>query len=468
VTQGKVFLLDSISGAVCKVNSPTVLEALEQQADYQQVYKAVVDSRGSKKLKEKYGTTIDGVPCASRPFDMALYAYACTLNTYHQRAIRAKVKDIVGRKWMITGEGKDTDKARLADFFAGAFGERGFGEGMGDVWTDYEAVGNGYLEVIPNLKAEPAELAHIPAPEMWIRLDGLGFVQQKGGEYSHFRMFGVEAEKYAALPESDQLAAQHQRTSVIHFSRYFPWSPYYGIPSIMPAWSCLALMTLVAEYNLQFFANNAIPDYAIILEGEWGDDAEDVIREYFRTHLKGQSHKTLTMRAPGGGKVTFQQLTSTSAREGSFRLLRTDSRDEILHAHGVPPQKVGIVETGKLGGNLASEQIEEYKASIVEPGQQKVATRLTRVIQVGFGVAGLAFEFEAYDTDDRKRNAEIDEIYLRNKVIVPNEVRSDRFPEREPLEGGDEPLGSATLGELAAVDEALQGVQREVREAIAK
>jgi hypothetical protein len=464
---GKVFVLNSQSGEIAKVNSPFLLEAASSQAEFYLIAKAVGEGKsiGSRKLREKYGTVLDGVSCATRPFDFYLYAFATTLNTYHARAIRAKVKDIVGRSWRLNGEAPKAIQAALTEFFTNAFGELTFSQGMGNVWTDYESLGNGYLEVVPTVKGEPAELTHIPSTEMWVRLDQLGFVQQKNGLYSHFRLFGAPPEWYADLPASDPLAKGKEATSVIHFSRYFPLSPYYGVPSIMPAWNKLALMVLETEYNLQFFNNNAIPDYAVILDGEWADDAESLISEYFRTHLKGQAHKTLVMQAPNGGKITFEKLTSDNAKEGSFRLLRQDCRDEILQAHGVPPQKVGIVETGRLGGNQGSAQITEYKNSIVEPGQESVATALTKIITTGFEVKGLAFEFDPYDIEDAKLEADIDAIYLDRKVLTPNEVRKDTRPELPPLPGGDEPL--STKGDAgASAEPVLQEMQRDLKKAI--
>jgi len=101
---GKVFVLDSTTGQIAKVNSPLLLAGAERPAEYHEISKAVVEG-GSKRLRERYGTMVDGVQCVARPFDFHLYAYAATLNTYHARAIRVKVKDIVGRGWKIAGEG---------------------------------------------------------------------------------------------------------------------------------------------------------------------------------------------------------------------------------------------------------------------------------------------------------------------------------------------------------------------------
>ena len=275
---------------------------------------------------------------------------------------------------------------------------------------------------------------------MWIRLDGLGYVQQKYGQTSHFRAFGLDPKVFEELPDADPLNATQSRTSLVHFCRYFPWSQFYGIPPIMPAWWALALMTLLAEFNIQFFTNNAIPDYVVILEGEWGTDVEDKIKEYFRSQIKGQAHKTMVLNPPDGCKVTFSKLTSDNAREGSFRLMRQDCRDEILNAHGVPPLKVGIHEPGRMGGNASSEQMEEYKQSIVLPGQQAITDGLNQVISVGFQKPDAQIVFEPFDTADLKANAEIDVAYAGISVLTPNEIRKERYPDKDPLPGGDTPL----------------------------
>ncbi len=461
----KAYVIDR-SGRVEKINSPLMLDARVEIAEYQQVYKATMDAKGSKKLREKYGTVIGGVLCATRPFDFATFAYAATVNTYHSSAIDVKAQDVVGRGWKITGD-SDSDKKELTDFFQGAFRGKTFAEGMACVWTDREAVGNGYIEIVPGVDGKPAEMTHLPAGEMWIRLDELGFVQQKNGQFAHFKSFDADEARIAGLPNTDPLRAEETPNEVIHFARYSPWSPFYGIPCILGAWNALVLAQLVAEYNLAFFNNNAIPEYVVLLEGDATEDTVTTIQRYFREHLKGQHHKTLVLESPQGAKITFQKVTSDAAKEAAFRLLRVDCRDEIIHAHRVPPQKVGIVETGKLGGNLSTEQAQEYKDSIVGPNQRNVAARFDRLISERFEMQA-QFQLEPYDVDTRLQESKIDQVYLNAKVLVPNEVRAKRYPDLEPLEGGDVPLGPPTMADIAAVDETLQGIQGEVRQAIAR
>lgn len=457
----KAYTFNSGTGEVVRMDSPLLLHARHEAASWQRTMKAMSDPEGSAQIPTDVGTSLDGVTCAVRPFDLTLFSYALVVNTYHARAVRAKAKDITGRPWLIAGEGPEGRRLEIERFFRKAFGKRSFAQGMGCVWTDYEALGNGYLEIIPDRTGLPAELAHAPAPEIWVRLDGLGYVQQKQGRYAHFRDYLVDEERFNELPDSDPLRAKWSGTYLTHFSRYSPWSPFYGIPAIMPSWNAIALWSLVAEYNLQFFNNNAIPDYAVIIEGETSDDAVETIQEYFRTHLKGNAHKTLVLETPNGAKIRFEKLTSDSAREASFRLLRQDCRDEVLHAHGVPPQKVGIVESGKLGGNLATEQMVEYKTSIVIPGQEMVVSVLNEIIERGFKVSDLWLEFEAWDLDDREANSRIDATYLDRRVILPNEVRRVRYPDHDPLPDGDEPLGDG-----GAYESVIEQIQREVRKAV--
>jgi hypothetical protein len=474
----QVFMIDSASGAIAKVHGELMIGGMASPSEYFQVGKDLTDapgadaeSTGSRKLREKYGITLDGVLCATRPFDFYLYAYATTLNTYHCRAVRTKAKDIAGGAWKITRQtGTATKREDIETFVEGLFKDRPFSDGMETVWTDFEALGNAYIEVVPDGKGRPAELAHIPSTEMWLRLDNLGYVQQKNGQYAHFRVYGMDQKKLEEKLKPNDPLLNPSVSSVQHFTQYFPWSLYYGIPSIMPAWNRMALAVLETEFNLQFFSNNAIPDYAVTLSGEWDDDAEDKIREYFRRYLKGQARKTLVIRTPDGATIKFDKLTGENAKEGSFRLLRQDCRDEVLHAHGVPPSKVGIHEVGRMGGHDGVEQNQEYKDSVVTPGRKKVTNFLDRVISDAFEETDYSFEFERYNTDDIQQDAQVDAIYLEHQVVTPNQVAAQRFPELPARPGGDEVLPYKTPASSAdsAAAGAIGDAQGEIRAALRK
>ncbi len=462
----QAFVIDT-GGDVHRMISPVLASLPMEVAKHHAVVEKATAGGESQVLKDEYGTPIGGVDCARRPVNFALFAYAATVDTYHKVSLRTKVLDVIGRKWSINGEGSQAKKDRITDFFRNAFGKRTFAQGMGCVWTDYEALGNGYLEVVPDKKGEPVELVHVPATEMWIRLDELGYVQQKNGKYAHFRDFAIDLKKYSDLTLNDPLKDELTHP-VIHWSQYSPWSSFYGLPPIMPAWNAITVRALIAEFNLNFFANNAIPDYAVIVEGEASEATVEVLKEYFRSHLKGKNHKTLIMDTPDGQKIRFEKLTSDNTKEGSFRLLRQDCRDEILHAHQMQPNKIGIHTAGSLGDGRGQSQERVYKETVVDPGREAITDRLNKIIQIGFGEPALSFEFEPYDIDDEEQSTRMYEAEYRSGVITANEWRQDVYPDREPLEGGDEPMRQPSMSDLAGFEDAFGSLQNSIEKAVAK
>ncbi|MCB1020621.1 MAG: phage portal protein, partial [Acidobacteria bacterium] len=429
MSKGQVYLLNSGTGRVVKVHSPLLLAATAGPAEFAEVYRSATTS-SSKKLREKLGETVNGVRVAKKPFDMALYAYAAVVNTYNSKCIARKATDIVGRPWQIVGDAAETKRKEIETWLKGLFGAKSFGAGMRCLWTDYEAVGNAYLEVIPSRdRTMIAGFEQIPAVETWIRLDGLGYVQRKGSDFAHFRAHFVDEARFRELPKGDPLHVDNDVHTAIHFSSYSSFSAFYGLPDLLPAIGAVALYQLIREYNLSFFENSAVPDYAVILEGEWDDDAAGVIETYFREHLKGKSHKTMVLETGAGNSIKFERLTAEEAKEGSFRLARKDARDEIIQAHGVPPQKIGIVETGALGGNVGKEQLEDYRESVVEPGQELVASIINRLIAETLKVTNARFEFVPVSLEDDKLNANIDDTYVHMGAITAKEVRKQRYPE---------------------------------------
>ena len=478
MSNGRVFFVDSASGSHFECNSPMLLRATQQIAKFQAVQSAMATGdEESQALTDDIGTIVGGVAVAKRPVDFALFSYAAVVDTYNKRAIDTKALDITGRNWHIVeaeqaGRAKKYWKsvrkqggriAELTTFFQKAWGKRTFAEGMGCVWTDFEALANAYVEVVPDKRGVPVQLVHIPASEMWVRLDEIGYTQQKNGKVAHFRDYCLQDKAYAKLKANDPLS-NAKTHGVIHWSRYSPWSRFYGVPQIMPAWNAVVLRQMTSEFNLRFFSNGAIPDWAVILEegpqGGWPKDSDDTLREFFRAHLKGvgNSRKTLVLTAPNGGKVTFERLTSDTVKDGAFPLLRKDSRDEILHAHGVHPIKAGIVEAGKLGGNMSTEEQRAYKAAVVDPGGAAVEARLNQIIEKGFGEPNLRFEFAAFDVEDQLLQAQIDQIYLDRQVKVVNEVRAQLGMEQ--VAWGDEPNAGQQAGLDAGVAADLAALQK--------
>ena len=100
-------------------------------------------------------------------------------------------------------------------------------------------------------------------------------------------------------------------------------------------------------------------------------------------------YSTLFLSIPsrvGGGSVNVQLIPlSVDVKEASFRLFRRDNRDEVLHAHGVPGYRIGVVETGSLGGSTAEESTEIYFDSVIKPARGILEFLLnTHIVWNGF------------------------------------------------------------------------------------
>jgi phage portal protein BeeE len=54
---------------------------------------------------------------------------------------------------------------------------------------------------------------------------------------------------------------------VIHLKNYHPHSSYYGLPDFLPALRALVGNKKAGDFNITFFENNAVPQYAIIVKG---------------------------------------------------------------------------------------------------------------------------------------------------------------------------------------------------------
>ena len=163
-----------------------------------------------------------------------------------------------------------------------------------------------------------------------------------------------------------------------------------------------------------------MPAYAIFVSGnfdpgeideEGRTEMEKMIEEHF-AELAKNPHSTLILSIPTEGreeevKIEFKAL-STEVKEASFRLYRNDNRDEILSAHGMPPYRIGVNETGSLGGSTAIESTEIYKMSVIEPRQEMLEAAINRYIVWGaFKVDDWEFKLAEIDTTDEKADLEI-------------------------------------------------------------
>lgn len=352
-------------------------------------------------------------------------------------AIDAKVENIVGLGYdfhvsdrtMMAIEANDNDSARekarrriermkieMRDWIENLNDEESFTNVMMKVLTDYEATGNGYLEIGRTIRGEIGYVGHIPATTMRVRRLKDGYVQIIGHKVVYFRNFGAN--------NPNPITGDPRPNEIIHFKQYSPLNTYYGIPDIMSAVSSLHGDQLASQYNIDYFSNKAVPRYVVTLKGaKLSSEAEDKLFRFLQTNLKGQSHRTLYIPLPGDSdtnKVEFEMKPiENGVQEASFNEYRLRNRDDILIAHQVPLSKIGGSDASNIAAALAQDRT--FKEQVARPLQRTIEKFVNRIVKEKTDI--LELKFNELTLTDEVTQSQILERYVKTQIMVPNEAR---------------------------------------------
>ena len=385
-------------------------------------------------------------------YNMEYLSKIYEVSTYNYAAINAKTANVVGLGYdfletrktndmldSITDE-KQLERARkklgrirqdLQEWLDSTNDEDTFTETLIKVFTDYEATGNGFLEIGRTTNGNIGYIGHIPAKTMRVRRLRDGFIQLLYGKAVFFRNFGDQETPNVIAGGEDR------PNEVIHFKKYTPQNNYYGVPDIIAAQMALAGNEFSGRYNLDYFENKAVPRYIITVKGaKLSPDSERKLLEFFQVGLKGKNHRSLYIPLPSDtpdSKVEFKmEPVEAGTQESSFNKYRLANRDEILLAHRVPINKIGLPEGVSLAN--ARDADKTFKEQVCRPAQMRFEKKLNRIIEEKTDT--LILKFNELSLTDEDTQSKIDERYLRMQVITPNEVRIRKG--MIPLDGGDE------------------------------
>ena len=297
--------------------------------------------------------------------------------------------------------------------------------------TDLEATGNGYLEIGRTTKGEIGYVGHIPAVSVRVRRQKDGFCQIIGDKVTYFKNYG---DKDSVNP----VTTDPRPNEIMHFKIYSPLNAYYGVPHIVSAGQAVIGDIFAQQYNIDYFENKAVPRYIVTVKGaKLSPDSEDKLFNFMQTNLKGQNHRTLIVPLPPDNeqtKVEFKmEAVEAGIQEGSFGKYHESNRNDILAAHQVPLDKIGMGD-GSLAGTIASSR--NFRDQVVVPAQRMLEKRINRIIEEETDV--LVFKLNELTLTDESAQAQIHEKQIRNQILTPNEVRDQLgMPRRD---GGDDPF----------------------------
>lgn len=357
-------------------------------------------------------------------------------NTYHSRAVQTKATDITSLGWELHPVGKDALESNYDTLYNFIRGMERFLQNLKAQEVDYQSIGYSFAEIVRS-NGKITYIYHIPADTMRLKRGHNVAVQIKGVKKVYFKKYGYEVDVNKNTGEEVPLGSLSDNLKASEFymwKEYTPLSQYYGLPSIMPAvWAIYGDLSR-SRFNIDYFEGNMVPAWAVHVVGNFyaGEidengisDLQYAIEDQFK-EVKNGDIMVLAIPTKSGQEkqveVKFEKL-SAEVKEASFRLFRMDNRDEVLAAHGVPPYRMGIAETGSLGGNVARESTEIYKRSIIEPRQEELENFINQLIYDEFGITDWKFKFKNIDWEDEKAEMEQNKFLIQNAALSPNELR---------------------------------------------
>lgn len=282
-----------------------------------------------------------------------------------------------------------------------------------NVVTDLLLFGDAYVEIV-TLLGEPVALYGLDATTMTVVSDQhgevTGYVQSVDGVRS----------------------ANFKPDQVIHISLDAPRGGLYGVgpaqKALLPATAWLFTMATIKEC----FRRGDPPRVHVDL-AHYSDTDVQRWREQYQVYNLGPKAVGTPVITTGGGHVGVLDPRKVTDYLDAARQLR----DEIIAEFGVPPSKVGVIETGNLGGGTGEAQDKTFRVNTIIPISNLVLEKFNfHLVQVGFGIEDYQLQIPEIDMRDSKTVEEIRDLRLRNGSYTLNRYR-DEIGE-PPVAGGDD------------------------------
>jgi len=332
-------------------------------------------------------------------------------NSYHTKALHFKATCNVGLGFKTLDENSDP-LSDMPGILETANPMDSFQDIIMQAALDFEETGTGYLEVVRDRKGDPAELYWIPSETMHQKKDRTRFIQRANRKETLFAPYGMERGE--------------DMGEIISFKYPTNKSPYYGSADWLGCVGSILLDQYAVEWNHNFFMNNAVPSYAVVIEGgEMSKAVEERIRDFLQQNLKGvaNAHKMLLLPIRNKNvKVKFEEIMKRPT-DGAFEKLRNQIRDEIISAHGVPPRLLGVISSGSLGGGgEAEQQLRIFKEISINPKQRLFESVINRTLgrDLGFQI-----KFDGIDVTPEKDDVVDLTALVSAGIVQPNEARDE-------------------------------------------
>lgn len=280
------------------------------------------------------------------PMPMDRLAQSFNMSPHHRSAVAMKVNLLVSHQQPSRWLGAD-DFERFA--------------------LDFIQMGNGYLENVPNMGNRTASARYSPA-----RHTRRGI---KDGVYWFIEPNGIAAHEYAT-------------GMMFHLQQPDVAQEIYGLPEWLSALQSGLLNENATLFRRRYFLNGAHAGFIMYLNEPLADTEASAAIEARLRQAKGVGNfKNMFVHIPNGKKDGIQLIPiGEVAAKDDFFNVKNISRDDLLSAHRVPPQLIGIIPQNNGGFGKVDEARDGFFVMEIVP----LMRRMLRVND-WFGLPVLTF-----------------------------------------------------------------------------
>lgn len=218
---------------------------------------------------------------------------------------------------------------------------------------DYLIFGNGYLELRRNRLGEPLHLVHLMAK---------------------YTRRGLEDGQWFFLRPGEEPVEMGQGT-VFQLRQAEINQEVYGLPEYLSTLQSALLNESATLFRRKYYRNGSHAGFILYATGEFADGDIDALREQLKRAKGPGNFRNLFVHAPSGKENGIKLIpVAEVAAKDEFLGIKNTTRDDVLAAHRVPPQLLGIVPTNAGGFGKVTEAVDAFYELEIEPLKREFET----------------------------------------------------------------------------------------------
>jgi PBSX family phage portal protein len=234
---------------------------------------------------------------------------------------------------------------------------------------DYLTLGNGYLEVIHNRVGRPMTLNRV-----------IGKYVRRGKDNQYFQVQGWNEEHAFA------------DGSICHIAQPCLDQEIYGVPEYLSALQSALLNENATLFRRRYYENGSHAGYILHLAGQFGEQDVNSVREALKRSKGPGNFRNMLLTSTGGEKDSAKLIPiSEVAAKDEFLGIKNTTRDDVLAAHRVPPQLIGVVPQNAGGFGDMAKAVSAFALLEITPLQMQLME-----INEKLGVEAVVFNSDAF------------------------------------------------------------------------